>query len=123
MMRYFLFLLSFFAIMQAMAQSRTISKAKEDFAQNQFTEGLERLNSLNKNANEQALQNYFKAYYFCLPNNPSYALDSAYNCVVRSAQLFGTLIARLLALTNSTQPRTYSNNHLSLPEPYAAMMF
>ena len=90
-MRYFLFLLSFFAIMQAMAQSRTISKAKEDFAQNQFTEGLERLNSLNKNANEQALQNYFKAYYFCLPNNPSYALDSAYNCVVRSAQLFGTL--------------------------------
>jgi len=90
-MRIFFFLLSFTFSVLTFAQARTISKAKEDFAQNQYAEGLERLNALNKNANEQALQNYFKAYYFCLPNNPSYALDSAYNCMLRSAQLFGTL--------------------------------
>lgn len=90
-MRIYFFFFSFTLSVFTFAQSRTISKAKEDFAQNQFSEGLERLNSLNKNANELALQNYYKAYYFCLPNNPGYALDSAYNCVVRSSQFFGGL--------------------------------
>jgi hypothetical protein len=90
-MRILFCLLSFTLTVSSLAQSRTIAKAKEDFTQGQFVEGLQRLNSLSKDPNEQTLFNYFKAYYFYLPNNPNYALDSAYNCVVRSAQIYSGL--------------------------------
>lgn len=73
------------------AQSRTISKVKEDFASAQYTVGLERLQALNKDANEKCIAAFFTASYFCISANPAYNLDSAYRQVGKCEQLFAGL--------------------------------
>lgn len=90
-MRQLFLLLSFLSLSSVLAQSRTISKAREDFADEKFTQGLERLASLSKDAPDQALFNFYKSFYYTIPNNPAYTLDSAYVCVVRSEQLYNGL--------------------------------
>ena len=90
-MRYFIFSIGIFFSLYTLAQTRTINRAKEDFTQGKYAEGLERLSALSKDANEQVLFQYAKASYFSFTNNPKHELDSAYVCIELSEKIFATL--------------------------------
>lgn len=90
-MRYSILFMGFLFSFLTYSQSRTISKAREDFSQGKYTDGLDRLNSLSKDPSEKVIQYYYKALYFSIPNNPKYALDSAYVCADLSEQQFKLL--------------------------------
>ncbi|MEN9988678.1 MAG: hypothetical protein RLZZ585_1717 [Bacteroidota bacterium] len=90
-MRYNIFLIAIFFSLYTLAQNRTVNRAKEDFAQGKYAEGLVRLSALSKDANEQVLFQFVKASYFSFTNNPKHELDSAYVCIELSEKMFATL--------------------------------